>query len=80
MKLNSRFRSNKTHCVYVLIDRTVEDENAILGYYCECYNGWRTLGCCSHTMTLISFLLVTKGQNLHDPSGFLNVIFSDDDG
>lgn len=75
-KLNSRFRSNKTHNTYVLIDRNGRnDENAVLGYYCDCYNGWRTLGCCSHIMTLIAFLLFTKGQNIVDPAGFLNDIF-----
>lgn len=74
-KLNSRFRSNKIHTTYVLIDCNGVDERAVLGYYCDCYNGWRTLGCCSHVMTLIAFLLVTKGKDIADPSGFLNNIF-----
>lgn len=77
MRLNSRFRSNVTHSPYVLIDKNSNDENAVLGHYCECYNGWRTLGCCSHIMTLISFLLHTKGKSLEDPAGFLDGIFND---
>lgn len=78
MKLNSRFRSNKTHTTYVLIERSAIDENAVIGHYCDCYNGMRTLGCCSHIMTLISFLLVSKGQDLVDPAGFLNHLFDDE--
>lgn len=82
MKINSRFRSQKTHRTFVLIDRKNSandracDESAVLGYYCECYNGWRTVGCCSHIMTLIMFLLVTKGRRLKDPAGFLNNFFN----
>lgn len=80
MKLNSRFRSNVTHRTFVLIDCFnfgEEDcvESVVLGHYCECYNGWRTLGCCSHIMTVAMFLLVTKGHDLKDPSGFLNNLF-----
>lgn len=83
MKIKSRFRSQATHRTFVLIDRSIQDvddkvcdESAILGHYCECYNGWRTLGCCSHIMTLIMFLFVTNGENLQDPSGFLNKFFN----
>lgn len=82
MKLDSRFRSQTTHKTFLLINRTIYnvdtmacDETAVLGYYCECYSGWRTVGCCSHIMTLIMFLFVTKGQDLADPSGFLNDMF-----
>lgn len=82
MKINSRFRSQKTHRTFVLIDRYIQDEetyacdeSAVLGHYCECYNGWRTVGCCSHIMTLIAFLLVTKGRDLKDPAAFLNNFF-----
>lgn len=78
LRLNSRFRSNKTHSVYVLIDRNGAEEKAVLGHYCECYNGWRTVGCCSHVMTLIAFLLHTKGQNLTMPAGFLDNLFNDE--
>lgn len=83
MKIKSRFRSQNTHRTFVLIDRNTRDdenrscdENAVLGHYCECYNGWRTLGCCSHIMTLIMFLLVTKGRDLKDPAGFLDNLFN----
>lgn len=77
LRLNSRFRSNKTHSTFVLIDRNGDDEKAVLGYYCECYNGWRTVGCCAHIMTLISFLLHSKGRNLVMPASFLDILFND---
>lgn len=82
MKVNSRFRSQKIHRTFVLIDRHIQDEatkacdeKAVLGYYCKCYNGWRTVGCCSHIMTLIMFLLVTKGRDLKNPAAFLDDLF-----
>lgn len=78
MRLKSRFRSQTFHKAYVLIDCNSADENAVLGHYCECQNGWRTVGCCSHIMTLIAFILVTKGQNLPDPSSFLDGLFADE--
>lgn len=79
MKLNSRFRSQMIHKTYVLIDCNYADEKAVLAYYCECQNGWRTIGCCSHIMTLIAFLLHTKGQNLPDPANFLDGFFFADE-
>lgn len=82
MKLSSRFQSNVTRRTFLLMDRRIIDENdtvderSVLGYYCDCYNGWRTVGCCSHITTLIMFLLVTKGNDLGNPSAFLNDFFN----
>lgn len=83
IKINSRFRSQTTHQTFVLLDRTIRneetmdcDEKAVLGYFCQCYNGWRTVGCCSHVTTLLMFLLITKGHGLKNPSGFLNGMFN----
>lgn len=78
IKLKSRFRSNITHKTFVLIDRNETDHKAVLGHYCECYNGWRTMGCCSHIMTLIAFLLFSKGVDLENPAGFLDGLLDDE--
>lgn len=84
-RIKSRFRSNKTHVVYILINTVGQGENVVLSYCCTCYNGFRTVGCCSHVMCIIWFTLFIKDQNrMHRPAAFLNNYFgeassSDDD-
>lgn len=82
VRIKSRFRSNKTHDAYVLIDKTckrkskVNEENTVLAYCCSCQSGLRTVGCCSHVMCLIWFTLHIKNRNdMHMPAEFLNNFF-----
>lgn len=75
-RLKSRFRSNKTHDAYVLINTLGQGENAVLAYCCSCHNGLRTVGCCSHVMTIIWFTLHIKDQTrMHRPAEFLKKFF-----
>lgn len=74
-KLSSRFRSVKKHQTYILIDSNGEGEHAILAYCCSCYNGLRTVGCCSHVMCIIWFILHIKNRNIPRPAGFLDNYF-----
>lgn len=81
-QLDSRFRNRKYHNTFVLVNRIDEGENAVLGYCCECYNGLRTVGCCSHVMAIIWFALFMKNRNIPNPAGFLDDFFDKnfDDG
>lgn len=74
-QLNSRFRSRKHYDVFLLVNKKGCDESAVLGYCCECYNGLRTVGCCSHVMCLIWYSLYMKNRNLPNPAGFLDNYF-----
>lgn len=56
MDIKSRFVSQKTHRVFVLFDTNQIGYQSILQYYCSCKVGSRTVGCCSHTMTLLNFV------------------------
>lgn len=55
-RMASRFVSGKSHDSYVLADADGNGPSAIIGYCCECKNGLRTVGCCSHVTTTIFYL------------------------
>lgn len=78
VQIKSRYRSQKYYNAFVLVDVFGEKENVVLGYCCECYNGLRTVGCCSHTMCLIWFVLYSKNRLIPNPAGFLDNYFSQD--
>lgn len=75
LQLDSRFRSQKHYDAFVLVNRNGADENVILGYSCECYNGLRTVGCCSHVMCLIWYSFYAKNMMSPNPAGFLDEYF-----
>lgn len=76
MRLKSRFRSQKTHDVYVLVDVKSKSEECVLEYCCSCQNGLRTVGTCSHVMSLIWFSLYIKHTYaMPQPAAFLNNYF-----
>lgn len=77
-RMKSRFRSNKAHDAYILIDTLGEGENCVMAYCCTCYNGLRTVGCCSHIMSIIWFTLHIKNlRGMPRPAAFLNRYFND---
>lgn len=77
-RLKSRFRSKKTHDVFILIDLKGHKKDAVVGYCCECHNGLRTVGCCSHVMCVIWYALHIKiPGKMPQPASFLNNFFSD---
>lgn len=78
VQIKSRFRSQKYYNAFILVDVDGQDENAVLGYCCECYNGLRTVGCCSHVMSLIWFAMYSKYRREKNPAGFLDNYFCQD--
>lgn len=74
-QFKSRFVSKKKHNTFVLIDLNGTDENSVISYYCDCYNGRRTVGCCSHSMCFIWFTLFIKNRNIPKPAAFLDHYF-----
>lgn len=75
VQLDSRYRNRKYYNTFVLVNANSREEDAVLGYCCECYNGLRTVGCCSHVMTLIWFTLYIKNRDIPNPAGFLDKFF-----
>ncbi|XP_037030484.1 uncharacterized protein LOC119070320 [Bradysia coprophila] len=54
--MKSRFRSTKHHHIFVLFDQSKSARDSIVEYFCTCETGSRTVGCCSHVMTIIWYL------------------------
>lgn len=74
-QLFSRFRKRKNYNTFVLVNAIGVGEHSVLDYCCDCYNGLRTVGCCSHVMTILWFSLYIKNRNIPNPAGFLDEYF-----
>lgn len=74
-QLDSRYRNRKYYNTFVLLNPSSNGEDVVMGYCCDCYNGLRTVGCCSHVMTLIWFTLYIKNKDIPNPAGFLDEFF-----
>lgn len=78
-QMNSRFRSNVVHDVYVLYDATIKANRENILYYCTCQHGRRTVGCCSHVMTIIYYFGYGRHQKKENsPASYLNDFFDID--
>lgn len=79
VKLKSRFQSTQHHSTYVLFDLEATGKDVVVAYCCSCKNGLRTVGCCSHIMTIIWYVYHIDHNKLKLPSPQLNSIFSNDE-
>lgn len=59
VKLKSRFGSNTIHNTYIQFDNT---SNNIASWYCDCKSGARTVGACSHVISVMWFFGVIRGD------------------
>ncbi|XP_045494474.1 uncharacterized protein LOC123693428 [Colias croceus] len=75
-KIDSRHAGNRTYFVYILINNGMQGRDKLEGHYCSCIVGKRTLGCCSHIMSVIWFLGWARHQNVFPlpPALFLDTI------
>lgn len=72
-QLLSRHQSRKK---YLLIDANKNGHEAILGHYCDCKNGARTVVSCSHIMCMIWYLGYGRRVGpIHKVAGFLDNFF-----
>lgn len=82
-RIQSRHSSRRTYYVYILVERLEGQDaqglDAILGHYCSCIIGKRTLGCCAHIMSIIWYMGWGRYQNnLTPPAQFLDTIIRHD--
>lgn len=65
-QLYSRFRNNTIHQQWIAYitgdDNDDEEENPIMGYYCTCRTGARTLGTCAHIVSILWYLGFARHQ------------------
>ena len=78
-EVRSRYINSKTYkCYYIHYDSNGDNINAIKGYCCNCANGLRTVGCCSHVAALMYHL--SHGRYLSDvirPAEILTNLFKE---
>lgn len=75
-KLPSRFQKRKLHKTYVLFNLApCSSDKQIVSYCCTCKNGLRTIGCCSHVMSIIWYTIFIEKSNLPLPSSNFDNIF-----
>lgn len=55
-QIQSRYVSSKVRTVYIKYDKEKDGREGIHGWFCDCPNGARTVGCCGHVASLIYFL------------------------
>ncbi|XP_051176697.1 uncharacterized protein LOC127291551 [Leptopilina boulardi] len=70
IRIYSRFRNATRYQIFITFNPEYENDDAnenanepILGYYCTCKTGARTLGCCSHVASVLWLL----GYAIHQP-------------
>lgn len=71
IKATSRFRNATIYYVWIAFNEeydTNSEEDPILGYYCTCKTGARTLGTCGHVTAIIWFLGFARYEDVKYPS------------
>lgn len=77
MNLKSRFQANKFHKAYILLSVGLDGKYVVNNYCCSCRHGCRTVGCCSHVMSLLWYTLYIDPNNIRNlfPSSKFDNIF-----
>lgn len=74
-RIYSRFRQSTKHQLWISFTPTNEENLAgepILGYYCLCKAGARTVGCCAHVASILWYLGYARhNENITYPSNQL---------
>lgn len=79
IQIRSRHKQSKTYNCYIQYQPEAIGASAINRYYCDCPNGTRTIGCCSHVATVIFFLSHARYlSKIVRPSEILTNIFDPD--
>ena len=79
IRIYSRFRNATRYQLWICFradleenDRMDDEGEVILGYYCTCKAGARTLGCCAHVASIVWYLgWARHQQNVKYPSAVL---------
>lgn len=75
-RITSRFRGQKMHNVYILYDSKALNRDIL--HYCSCQHGQRTVGCCSHVMTIVWYFGFGRFKKKTEPAAHLNNFFNID--
>lgn len=79
LQVRSRHISSKTYRCYIDYAPNNVGYDGISRYFCECANGSRTIGCCSHVAAIIYYLSYARYQSkIVRPAEILSRIFIKD--
>ena len=70
--INSRHSSAKTYFVFIVAERNMNGWYAIRSYCCDCIVGLRTVGCCSHVMSIIWYFSYARHEGLTRPAPYVD--------
>ncbi|VVD05811.1 unnamed protein product [Leptidea sinapis] len=70
--IKSRHSSGKTYCLFIVTEVGNRGREPIISYYCNCIVGLRTVGCCSHVMSIIWHLGYARHEGVTRPANFLD--------
>ncbi|XP_075681005.1 uncharacterized protein LOC142646305 [Dermatophagoides pteronyssinus] len=75
-EVKSRHINRKTYKCYVQYVPNRNDTSGIIGHYCSCFNGNRTIGCCSHVAAIVFYLSHCRYQShIYLPADYLTKLF-----
>ena len=78
MEVQSRHVRSKQYRCYIKYNPNTIGYSGILGHYCECANGARTVGCCSHVAAIIYYLSHARYlSKIIRPAEILNSLFNE---
>jgi hypothetical protein len=63
--------------VFLQYKPEITGRKSIIGWVCNCKNGRRRLGCCSHVAAFIYYLGYAREHELKSPAKYLNKVFID---
>jgi hypothetical protein len=66
-QIKSRYSSTTVRKAFVLFDTSLAGVDAVREWYCDCTNGSRTAGCCSHVMSVVWYLCFAHDENPFPP-------------
>jgi hypothetical protein len=76
-ELTSRHINNKKYHTYITYAPNTNHPDAIKDWICTCKTGKRTVGCCSHTASLIYYLSNVRHTTTKKATKHLDTIFPD---
>lgn len=75
-QMKSRFRNGVIYDSYIFADAGKEGPDSIISYCCDCVNGLRTIGSCSHVITTLYYLCHFRHEGGPKPvAPYLNNLF-----
>ena len=79
IQILSRHSKSNRYSAFLLVDKSKKETASVIGHYCQCKTGARTVGCCAHIMSVIWFLGYSRyTPTIDEPAKYLDDFFQND--